>query len=432
MSIVVTLPRRSGQSSPLTSQQWDDTMDTIENAFLSASTGAGSGTVTSVGLSAPAIFTVSGSPVTTTGTLTFALATQTANRVWAGPTSGSAAAPTFRALVANDLPTVPTSKGGTGLTGVGSADQILKMDITGTNLEYANLSAGSSKVVITPSSGDISIDIDQSAMSLTSIGGTLSIAKGGTGATTAQGARVAILPTFTIADAGKVLVVNGGGTDVQWSTPAPAGLTSLNSLTASAQTMGTGTSGTDFNIVSSGSAHTFNIPSASASNRGLVTTGAQTIGGQKTFAIAPVLPGDAYGVAHLNGSQVFTATNSFAYGLTSPKMLDVGIVRQTEQQIIDVTTALDLTYSTVICKQGAAIDVNLPVCDSTYVGHDFFVCDINGVAASRNITLKSTGGQTISGSTTQVIAKAYGFIGVRGMDLGSGNYTWQITTKDLS
>jgi len=432
MSIVVTLPRRSGQSSPLTSQQWDDTMDTIENAFLSASTGAGSGTVTSVGLSAPAIFTVSGSPVTTTGTLTFALATQTANRVWAGPTSGSAAAPTFRALVANDLPTVPTNKGGTGLTGVGSADQILKMDITGTNLEYADLSAGSSKVVITPSSGDISIDIDQSAMSLTSIGGTLSIAKGGTGATTAQGARLAILPTFTIADAGKVLVVNGGGTDVQWSTPAPSGVTSINALTASAQTMGTGTSGTDFNIVSSGSAHTFNIPSASASNRGLITTGAQTIGGQKTFAIAPVLPGDAYGVAHLNGSQVFTATNSFAYGLTSPKMLDVGIVRQTEQQIIDVTTALDLTYSTVICKQGAAIDVNLPVCDSTYVGHDFFVCDINGVAASRNVTLKATGGQTISGSTTQVIAKAYGYIGVRGIDLAGGNYTWQITTKDLS
>ena len=60
------------------------------------------------------------------------------------------------------------------MTGVGSADQILKMDITGTNLEYADLSAGSSKAVITPSSGDISIDIDQSAMSLTSIGGTLS------------------------------------------------------------------------------------------------------------------------------------------------------------------------------------------------------------------------------------------------------------------
>lgn len=64
-----------------------------------------SGTVTSVGLSLPGIFTVSGSPVTTTGTLTGALATQTPNFVFAGPASGAtAAAPTFRALVAADLP----------------------------------------------------------------------------------------------------------------------------------------------------------------------------------------------------------------------------------------------------------------------------------------------------------------------------------------
>jgi hypothetical protein len=65
---------------------------------------AGSGTVTSVGLAAPAIFTVTGSPVTTSGTLTFTLNTQSANLVWAGPTTGAAAAPTFRALVAADLP----------------------------------------------------------------------------------------------------------------------------------------------------------------------------------------------------------------------------------------------------------------------------------------------------------------------------------------
>lgn len=64
----------------------------------------GTGTVTSVGLSLPSIITVTGSPVTTTGTLTGTLATQSANRVWAGPTSGSAAAPTFRSLVAADLP----------------------------------------------------------------------------------------------------------------------------------------------------------------------------------------------------------------------------------------------------------------------------------------------------------------------------------------
>ena len=66
---------------------------------------ATSGTVTSVGLSLPGIFTVSGSPVTSTGTLTGTLATQSANLLWAGPTSGGAAAPTFRSLVGADLPT---------------------------------------------------------------------------------------------------------------------------------------------------------------------------------------------------------------------------------------------------------------------------------------------------------------------------------------
>jgi hypothetical protein len=64
----------------------------------------GAGSVTSVGLSLPNIFTVTGSPVTSTGTLTASLATQTANQILAGPTTGSAAAPAFRALVAGDLP----------------------------------------------------------------------------------------------------------------------------------------------------------------------------------------------------------------------------------------------------------------------------------------------------------------------------------------
>jgi hypothetical protein len=64
------------------------------------------GTVSSVGLSMPAIFNVSGSPVTGSGTLTASLANESANLVFAGPSSGGAAAPTFRALVAADLPTL--------------------------------------------------------------------------------------------------------------------------------------------------------------------------------------------------------------------------------------------------------------------------------------------------------------------------------------
>lgn len=61
------------------------------------------------------------------------------------------------------------------------------------------------------------------------------------------------------------------------------GLTSLNNLTDQSQYLAVGTSGTDFNIASSGDTHTFNIPSASLTNRGLVTTGSQTFAGAKTF-----------------------------------------------------------------------------------------------------------------------------------------------------
>jgi hypothetical protein len=87
--------------------------DTLENiggnlyfngAHLTSAIGAG--TVTSVGLTLPAIFGVSGSPVTSSGSLTATLATQTANRIFSGPTTGSPAAPTFRALVAADIPDI--------------------------------------------------------------------------------------------------------------------------------------------------------------------------------------------------------------------------------------------------------------------------------------------------------------------------------------
>lgn len=65
--------------------------------------GTGSGTVSSVAMTVPSILAVSGSPITTTGTLALSLSTQSANRVLSGPTTGSAATPTFRSLVPPDL-----------------------------------------------------------------------------------------------------------------------------------------------------------------------------------------------------------------------------------------------------------------------------------------------------------------------------------------
>lgn len=72
--------------------------------IISEGTGSSGGTVTSVGLSLPSLITVTGSPITSSGTLTGTLATQTANKVFSGPATGSPASPTFRSLVTADFP----------------------------------------------------------------------------------------------------------------------------------------------------------------------------------------------------------------------------------------------------------------------------------------------------------------------------------------
>ncbi|CAB5207164.1 hypothetical protein UFOVP184_38 [uncultured Caudovirales phage] len=96
---------------------YTETLTTAENSTKVATTRwvtakvstLGGGTVTSVGLSLPNIFTVTGSPVTSTGNLTATLASQTAAFVFAAPT-GAAGSPTFRALAVTDIPTLTASK----------------------------------------------------------------------------------------------------------------------------------------------------------------------------------------------------------------------------------------------------------------------------------------------------------------------------------
>ena len=80
-----------------------DCMETGGSAAWVART-SGAGTVSSVAMTVPSFLSVAGSPITTSGTLAVTLANQNQNLVFAGPGSGAAAAPTFRALVALDIP----------------------------------------------------------------------------------------------------------------------------------------------------------------------------------------------------------------------------------------------------------------------------------------------------------------------------------------
>jgi hypothetical protein len=71
---------------------------------------AGGGSVTSVALALPsAVFNITGSPITESGTLTGAFANQSANYVFAAP-DGSTGTPGFRLLLAADIPSLTAAK----------------------------------------------------------------------------------------------------------------------------------------------------------------------------------------------------------------------------------------------------------------------------------------------------------------------------------
>ncbi|OMP75426.1 hypothetical protein [[Flexibacter] sp. ATCC 35208] len=96
------------------------------------------GSVTSVALSLPSsIFTVSGSPVTSTGTLSGTFNSQAANTVFAAP-NGTAGTPSFRALVAADIP----SGSGNYIQNISTGTQTASFSISGNGLIGTNLGVG--------------------------------------------------------------------------------------------------------------------------------------------------------------------------------------------------------------------------------------------------------------------------------------------------
>lgn len=124
---------------------------------------------------------------------------------------------------------------------------------------------------------------------------------------------------YYVARSGRTITLHTENSHLcQIITTFTTGLTALNGLTAQVQNFATGTSGTDFNISSTGSTHTFNLPDASASNRGAVTTGTQTFAGYKIFNGTIGVNND------LQLATVGTALNTFIKNINSTGLTSIG------------------------------------------------------------------------------------------------------------
>lgn len=154
------------EPEPLLFIRWNATGDALEN---SAVEGIEGGTVTSFSATPSGIFDVTNP----TSTPELSLDNQAANIVLAGPSSGAAATPAFRALVADDIPnhstdklttgTIPIARGGTNNATLGvSALGIVHGDGTklaqtvGTALQTWRVNAGGTAIeAYTPGEGTV-------------------------------------------------------------------------------------------------------------------------------------------------------------------------------------------------------------------------------------------------------------------------------------
>jgi len=97
------------------------------------------------------------------------------------------------------------------------------------------------------------------------------------------------------------------------------GITALNSLTAQVQYLTTGTSGTDFNISSLTDTHTFNLPVASATNTGkLSSTDWSTFNNKVGGTLLNGYLTKATGTNTIDTSQLFQSSGLIGIGTTSP------------------------------------------------------------------------------------------------------------------
>lgn len=327
---------------------------TISGGTISAA--ASGGTVTSVGLTMPAAFAVANSPITSAGTLAVT-AIGTSSQYIRGDGS---------------LATIPsTSSGGSSVNyylngsvaaSVAGYQQMSNSAIIGTGTDFTLVGNGliaqfltdvanPNRLLIPGGAWNFEMYFNVSSVggntkfyvellkyngtTFTSIVSSSAVAEEITGGTTVDlyVTSLAVPETVLLTTdrlAVRVYIVdNSGGRTVtlhtedntlcEIITTFAGGIAALNGLTANTQYFATGTSGTDFNISSLTDTHTFNLPTASATNRGALSSADWTtfngkIGGSGTTNYLPKFTG----TSAIGNSLVFDNGTNVGISTTSP------------------------------------------------------------------------------------------------------------------
>jgi hypothetical protein len=116
---------------------------------------------------------------------------------------------------------------------------------------------------------------------------------------------------------------------------AGTGITAINSLTGAAQTLIAGTSGTDFAVSSAGTTHTFNLPTASAANRG-----ALSVADFNTFT--------AKQDALVSGTNIKTINSTSLLGSGNITIASLGVYKSTTDGAASSGTANTFSQSVLV------------------------------------------------------------------------------------
>ena len=288
------------------------------------------GTVTSVGLTMPVAFNVASSPITTSGTLAVTAAGYASQYIRGDgtladfPSSGGGGSSVSYYL-----------NGGTsqGVIGGTTYYEMSKTADTGTGVDFPKSGDGLIVSFLTDANDPAQLTIPggnwnyEIYVSMSSNGGTPQLYAelykyDGTTFTLISTSSNEIIydgvnlnlytfamavptTTLTVTDrlAVKLYATNSGGKTTtvhtqnghlcQVITTFSTGITALNGLTTQVQYLATGTSGTDFNISSATATHTFNLPTASAANRGALSSADWTTFNNKQNALSLTTTGNS-------------------------------------------------------------------------------------------------------------------------------------------